>query len=138
MCVCVQEFSSHRDAELKAAEEEMARVREEAVGVVREAKTRQQQVEALRMELEELEKSLQSQRLLVRSPPPPPPPPPPHLLHHHHLLLLLLHIRHLLLLQMEQCSEGISKKMSTVEENQTTESEAQVRVPLKTDFTNIS
>ena len=106
----------------------MARVREEAVGVVREAKTRQQQVEALRMELEELEKSLQSQRLLVRSSPPPPPP----------LLLLLLHLYHLLLLQMEQCSEGISKKMSTVEENQTTESEAQVRVPLKTDFTNIS
>ena len=126
--MCVQEFSSHRDAELKAAEEEMARVREEAVGVVREAKTRQQQVEALRMELEELEKSLQSQRLLVRSSPPPPPP----------LLLLLLHLYHLLLLQMEQCSEGISKKMSTVEENQTTESEAQVRVPLKTDFTNIS
>ncbi|CAI8055740.1 Structural maintenance of chromosomes protein 2 [Geodia barretti] len=86
----MKEFSSHRDAELKAAEEEMARVREEAVGVVREAKTRQQQVEALRMELEELEKSLQSQRLL-----------------------------------MEQCSEGISKKMSTVEENQTTESETQ-------------
>ena len=129
VCVCVQEFSSHRDAELKAAEEEMARVREEAVGVVREAKTRQQQVEALRMELEELEKSLQSQRLLVRSSPPP------------LLLLLLLHLHHLyhlLLLQMEQCSEGISKKMSTVEENQTTESEAQVRVPLKTDFTNIS
>ena len=129
MCVCVQEFSSHRDAELKAAEEEMARVREEAVGVVREAKTRQQQVEALRMELEELEKSLQSQRLLVRSSPPPPPPL---------LLLHLHHLYHLLLLQMEQCSEGISKKMSTVEENQTTESEAQVRVPLKTDFTNIS
>ena len=125
----MQEFSSHRDAELKAAEEEMARVREEAVGVVREAKTRQQQVEALRMELEELEKSLQSQRLLVRSSPPPPPPL---------LLLHLHHLYHLLLLQMEQCSEGISKKMSTVEENQTTESEAQVRVPLKTDFTNIS
>ena len=117
VCVCVQEFGSHRDAELKAAEEEMVRVREEAVGVVREAKTRQQQVEALRMELEELEKSLQNQRLLVRS-------SPPHLLHRHHH-------HHLLLLQMEQCSEGISKKMSTVEENQTAESEAQVRFPLK-------
>ena len=31
-------------------------------------------------------------------------------------------------LQMEQCSQAISKKMSTVEENQTAESEAKVRV----------
>ena len=30
-------------------------------------------------------------------------------------------------LQMEQCSQAISKKMSTVEENQTAESEAKVR-----------
>ena len=44
----------------------MERVREEAAGVVKEGKTRQQEMEALRMEVEELEKGLQSQRLLVR------------------------------------------------------------------------
>ena len=63
--LALQEFSSHRDSELKGAEREMVGAREEAAGVVREAKAKQQEVEALRMEIEELEKSLLSQRKLV-------------------------------------------------------------------------
>ena len=43
----------------------MVRVREEAAGVVREAKARRLEVDALKMEIEELEKSLNSQRQQV-------------------------------------------------------------------------
>ena len=61
----LQEFTSHRERELKEAEQEMERVREEAAGVVGEAKARQQEMEALRLEVEELESGLQGQRQLV-------------------------------------------------------------------------
>ena len=43
----------------------MTRTREEAAGVVREAKARQQEIEALKMEIGELEKGLLGQRQLV-------------------------------------------------------------------------
>ena len=43
----------------------MERAREEAAGVVGEAKARQQEMEALRLEVEELERGLQGQRQLV-------------------------------------------------------------------------
>ncbi|KAL5486574.1 hypothetical protein EMCRGX_G019076 [Ephydatia muelleri] len=58
----MKESKSHQERELKEAEEALARARQEAEGVVKEAKGRDQEVQALRLEVEELQKGLLAQQ----------------------------------------------------------------------------
>lgn len=51
---------SHHERELKEAEEAITKAKKEAESVVGEAKTREQEMQALRLEVEELEKSLET------------------------------------------------------------------------------
>ena len=62
----VKESKSHHERELKEAEESLARAKRDAEGVVKEAKEQQQEMHALRLEVEELQKGLLTQQEQVR------------------------------------------------------------------------
>lgn len=58
----MKESKSHHEKELKEAEEALARAKKEADGVIKEAKGREQEMQALRLEVEELQKGLLAQQ----------------------------------------------------------------------------
>lgn len=61
----MKDSKSHHQRELKEAETAITRAKKEAESVVKEAKAKEQEMQALRLEVEELEKSVQTQQQQV-------------------------------------------------------------------------
>jgi hypothetical protein len=61
----LQDSKSHHERELKAAEAQVAKARKEADQITKEAGSQQQAMQTLRLEVEEMEKSLSTQQQQV-------------------------------------------------------------------------
>ena len=63
----MKDSKSHHERELKEAEASITRAKKEAESVVKEAKSREQEMQALTLEVEELQKGLEVQQGQVSS-----------------------------------------------------------------------
>ena len=63
----VQDSKSHHERELKAAEEEVVRSRKEAENISKESGSQQQGMHTLKLEVQEMQKSLSTQQQQVTS-----------------------------------------------------------------------